>query len=206
MPILPDIDLASTAVVTIDMHRGHLDPDVATMPIPAERAAEVTERSANLLTAFRERGVPVIHVVTSYSDAAEIAANPWWASVAGTSATRANVLRHQLPDSPGLDIMPSLVDDRDTEIYSKKRYDCFYMTELELALRARGINTVVLFGINTNSCVLATAVAANVRDFQTVVASDGVDTMDRTHHDNALGIIAQAFGWVATGEEILAAL
>lgn len=206
MTTLPDLDVTRTAVVTIDMHRGHLDPRVATMPIPADRAAEVTERSARLLTSLRDRGVPVIHVVTSYSAVEEISANPWWAAVAGTSASRANVLRHQLPGSPGLEIMPSLVDEHDTAVYSKKRYDCFYMTELELALRSRGIETVILLGINTNSCVLATSIAADVRDFRVLVVSDGVDTMDRSLHEPALAMIAQAFGWVATGEEVIAAL
>ncbi|WOP19539.1 isochorismatase family cysteine hydrolase [Raineyella sp. LH-20] len=206
MSTLPAIDPARTAVVTIDMHRGHLDPAVATMPIPADRAAEVTEHSAAIIRELRDRGLPVIHVVTSYSAVEEISANPWWASVAGTGATRANVLRHQLPGSPGLQVMPSVLDESDVIIYGKKRYDCFYLTPLELALRSRGIETVILFGINTNSCVLATTIAANVRDFTVVVASDGVDTMDRRLHEPALAVIAQAFGWVATGAEIVAAL
>ena len=36
---MSDIPYGRTAVVTIDLHRGHLDPDVATMPLPAEVAA-----------------------------------------------------------------------------------------------------------------------------------------------------------------------
>ena len=206
MSNLPVIDAASTAVVTVDMHRGHLDPAVATMPIPAERADEIIANSAKVLNAFRDKGVPVLHVMASYTAVEEIAANPWWKAVAETGATRANVLKHQLPGSPGLEIMPDLLDERDVVIDSKKRYDCFYMTELELALRTRGIKTVIVMGINTNSCVLATTIAGNVRDFQMVVASDCVDTMDRSLHDTALSVMQKAFGWVATGEEIAAAI
>ena len=206
MSNLPVIDAASTAVVTVDMHRGHLDPAVATMPIPAERADEVIQKSAEVLNALRNQGVPVLHVMASYSAVEEIAANPWWKAVSETGATRANVLKHQLPGSPGLEIMPDLLDEKDVVIDSKKRYDCFYMTELELALRSRGIKTVIVMGINTNSCVLATTIAGNVRDFQMVVASDCVDTMDRTLHDSALSIMEKAFGWVATGSEIVAAI
>jgi nicotinamidase-related amidase len=49
--------------------------------------------------------------------------------------------------------------------------------------------------INTNSCVLATAIAANVRDYSVVVIEDCVDTMDtRDHHDAALLCLRTAFG------------
>lgn len=195
------------AVVTIDLHRGHLDPEVATMPLSAEVAQRVVNANVDLLNAAREHGVPVIHVVTGYHSVDEIASNPWWAAVADTDATRSNVLRHQLPGSPGLELMPQLLDSHhDIVVTNKKRYDCFHATELDLALKARGIDTVVLTGVNTNSCVLATAVAANVKDYFVVVVEDCVDTMDQALHDAALQLIRQAFGWVASGKEVVSAL
>lgn len=203
---LPDLRAGRTAVVTIDMHRGHLDPAVATMPLPAEAAARVTAANAVLVRAARERSVPVVHVVTGYHDVAEIAANPWWASVAGTDATRANVLHHQLPGSPGLQVMPELLEDSDVVVTGKKRYDCFASTDLDLVLRSRGVETLLLTGVNTNSCVLATTVAANTRDYAAVVVEDCVDTMDRSLHDAALAVIRQAFGWVASLDRTVAAL
>ena len=48
----------TTAVVTIDMHRGHLDPTVATMPLPAEAAARVTAANKVLIDGARRVGVP----------------------------------------------------------------------------------------------------------------------------------------------------
>ncbi|MGV9797833.1 cysteine hydrolase family protein [Mycobacterium sp. NPDC003449] len=203
---LPLLDPTATAVVTIDMHRGHLDPTVATMPLPAEAAARVTAANAHLIHGARSRGIPVVHVVTSYHDVAEIASNPWWRRVAGTDATRSNVLNHQLPGSPGLQVMPGLLDEADVVVYHKKRYDCFVATELDHVLRARQIESLLLTGVNTNSCVLATTVAANARDYAAVVVEDCVDTMDRSLHDPALALIRQAFGWTATADEILEAL
>ncbi len=204
---LPALDPARTAVVTIDLHRGHLDPQVATMPLPVEAARRVTARSGEVIAALRDKGIPILHVLTSYTDAAEIAANPWWAAVADTGASRANVLRHQLPGSPGLELMPEVYDaDRDVVIDGKRRYDSFWATGLELALRSRGIATVLVMGVNNNSCVLATTVAANARDFAPIVITDCVDTMDRSVHEAALAVIRQAFGWTASGDEILAVL
>ena len=195
------------AVVTIDLHRGHLDPDVATMPLPADAAARVTKANAEFLREARRHGVPVVHVVTSYRSAEEIASNPWWAAVADTDASRANVLRHQLPGSPGLELMPEVYDeDHDLVVTGKKRYDCFAATDLDHVLRSRSLDTLLLTGVNTNSCVLATTVAANTRDYAAVVVEDCVDTMDRQMHEAALAVIRQAFGWVASAHEVLEAL
>lgn len=203
---LPSLSPERTAVVTIDLHRGHLDPSVATMPLTADAAAAVVAANEKLLRTARDNGIPVVHVVTSYHAVEEIASNPWWASVAGSDASRGNVLRHQLPGSPGLEVMPSLRADDDILVTTKKRYDCFHATELDHVLRSRGIDTLLLTGVNTNSCVLATSIAANTRDYRAVVVSDCVDTMDRRHHDPALAIVAQAFGWVADTDEVAAAL
>jgi nicotinamidase-related amidase len=60
------LDPRKTAAVAIDMHRGHLDPPVATLPLPAEGCGPVIKRAAPLFEALRELTVPVIHVVTEY--------------------------------------------------------------------------------------------------------------------------------------------
>lgn len=195
------------AVVTIDLHRGHLDPQVATMPLPADVAARVTKANAEFLCEVRRRRLPVVHVVTGYRAVEEIASNPWWAAVAETGATRTNVLRHQLPGSPGLELMPEVLDaGHDLVVTGKKRYDCFTATDLDHVLRSRLIGTLLLTGVNTNSCVLATTIAANTRDYTPVVVRDCVGTMDPALHDAALRVISQAFGWVASAQEVLAAL
>lgn len=195
------------AAVTIDLHRGHLDPQVATMPLPADVAARVTKANAEFLREVRRRGLPVVHVVTGYRGVEEITSNPWWAAIADTGVSRANVLRHQLPGSPGLELMPEVYDAaHDLVVTGKKRYDCFLATDLDHVLRSRSIDTLLLTGVNTNSCVLATTIAASTRDYAPVVVRDCVDTMDPDLHEAALRVISQAFGWVATAEEVLAGL
>jgi hypothetical protein len=58
------IDPVRTAVVAIDMHRGHLDPAVATLPLAADRCDLVIVRAAQLFAALRARHMPIVHVVT----------------------------------------------------------------------------------------------------------------------------------------------
>lgn len=202
------VDVALAAVVAIDLHRGHLDPAVATMPAAPDVAARLVAANRRFLSAARAAGIPVIHCVTHYRDADEIALNPFWRTRAeDPHATRKNVLRHNLAGMAGLEIMPGLHEPGDSVVDTKKRYDCFTATDLDLRLRALGANLVLVTGINTNSCVLATACAANARDYAVVVIEDCVDTMDGpAHHDAALMLLRTAFAHVMTGEEALARL
>ena len=58
-----ELQPADTAVITIDMHRGHLDMEVATMPAKPEDAARVINNAKAALDHARRLKVPVIHVV-----------------------------------------------------------------------------------------------------------------------------------------------
>ena len=196
------------AVVTIDLHRGHLDPAVATMALPAEAAQRVVENNVRFLDGARAAGLPVIHVVTRYRSAAEATSNPFWASVAGTDASRGSVESHQIEPTVGTELMPGIFDpDHDVVVDTKKRYDCFLGTDLGFVLDVAGVDTLLLTGVNTNSCVLTTAIVASTRDFAAVVVSDCVDSMDGSDlHEAALLCVRRAFGWVLTGDEALAAV
>jgi nicotinamidase-related amidase len=203
------VDEMKAAVVAIDCHRGHLDPEVATMPAPPEVARRLIEANRRFLGQCRERGVPIVHLVTSYRDVAEIRANPFWRTRADDPhATRKNVERHNIEGSVGCEIIPSLFDAaNDRVVDTKKRYDCFVGTDLDFVLKSHGINTLLITGINTNSCVLATVAAANVRDYAPIVVEDCVDTIDGPElHDAALLCIRTALGWVMTSEHVVQSL
>jgi len=203
------LDPARTAVVAIDMHRGHLDPAVATLPLAADRCGPVIKRAAALFADVRARGVPVVHVVTEYRDAAEIAANPFWkAAHDDPTKARRGILRHNLAGSPGTEVIPELRDARDLVVRGKKRYSSFHGTDLEFVLRRRlAVDTLVLAGINTSSCVLNAGFDATNRDFRVVVAADAVDSMDgEDMHRFALRLMAATVGWPLATAEIVQAL
>lgn len=194
------------AVVTIDLHRGHLDPSVATLPLPAEAASELMARVLSILERAREMTVPIVHVTTLYEDRAEILANPYWRFQADRGGVRSRIADHQAPGSR-LDLMPGLVEPGDLVVDTKRRYDSFVASDLDFVLRSRGCDTLLLMGVNTNSCVLATAIAASVRDYAVYVIREGVDTMmGSEYHQSALRIIDGSFGWVTDADAILAAI
>lgn len=199
------VDSPKPAVIAIDLHRGHLDPEVATMPLAAERAAVVVEANRRFFDGCRAAGIPIVHLVTTYRDVEEIRSNPFWRTRADNpTASRKNVERHNIEGMPGCQIMPQLYKDGDWIVDTKKRYDCFVASDLDFMLRRHGINTLLITGVNTNSCVLATTVRANVMDYAAVCIEDCVDTMDGpAAHEAALTCIRAAFGWVMTGDEAL---
>jgi nicotinamidase-related amidase len=188
--------------LTIDIHRGHLDPDVATLPLPADRCGPYVERTAEILAGLREVGVPVIHVITYYRDRGEIVSNPYWELQAELpNSSRARIADHNLDGSPGLELMPGIEAPGDKIVSTKKRYDCLVGTDLEWMLRSSSYDSVLVFGVNTNSCVLATSIALSVRDWATFMVEDGIDSMmGPEYHDAAVKIFAGSFGWVLDGD------
>ena len=201
------VDKVKAAAIAIDLHRGHLDLSVATMPVRGEADAKrIIGANKRLFDWCRSVAVPVVHLVTSYRDAEEIRANPFWRTRAADAANpRKNALRHNIAGMPGCTVIPELYDaQRDWRVDTKKRYDCFVGTDLDFTLRAHGVNTLLVTGVNTNSCVLATVAAACSRDYAVIVVEDCVDTMDAPElHCAALLCIRTAFGFVLTSDAVM---
>lgn len=190
-------------IVTIDLHRGHLDPEVATLPLPREKAARVTVASVEALNTARSLGIPVVHVITTYRNAQESLSNPFWARVEkNPSNSRKNMGRHNIEGSPGTELMPGIYREGDLKVYGKKRYDSFLDTDLEFVLESLGAKTIGIMGVNTNSCVLTTTLSASTKDFDPIVIEECVDTLDDPkYHTYALELIKLAFGRVMRAGE-----
>ena len=190
--------IESPVLVSVDMHRGHLDPAVATLPLPAERSRTLVARSAPIFAALRAASIPVVQVVTTYRTPHESESNPFWGGK--RSATRARSHEHNLAGSPGTEIVPELYAPSDIVVSTKKRYSAYLHTDLEFVLRDLGAKTVLLAGVNTNSCILCTSFETVNRDFELIVLKDCVDSMDGEEaHRMALTLIetclGRAMGW-----------
>jgi nicotinamidase-related amidase len=206
---------AETAVITIDMHRGHLDMEVATMPAKPEDATRVVNNAKAVLEHARRLKVPVIHVVLVYRRipgmGSEGMTSPYWRAMHAaqtetdrlTPGRKSTVREHNIEGSPGTQIIPALYKDGDYVINNKKRLDCFHGTDLRSLLDILKVKNVVLMGINTNTCVLNTSFTAFNFDYRVVVLSDCVASMygDDLH---VLGLqnISRCLGWVITNDQL----
>ena len=192
-------------VVSVDMHRGHLDPAVATLPLPPERSRALIARAAPIFNSLRQAGVPVVQVVTTYRRPHESESNPFWGGK--RSAARARSHEHNLPGSPGTQVIPELYAPTDIVVATKKRYSAYLHTDLEFVLRDLGAKTVLLAVVNTNSCILCTSFETVNRDFELVVMKDCVDTMDgQEAHRMALVLIETCLGRAMDWNELREAL
>jgi len=205
---------SETAIVTIDMHRGHLDLDIATMPAKPDDARRVIARAREVLGFAREHGIPVIHVKLVFRPipnlGSEGLASPFWHALHDlteednrlTPGRKSTVAGHNIQGAPTTEIIPELLDKRDFVIDNKRRLDCFYGTDLNQLLQMLRTRTVCLMGINTNTCVLNTAFTAFNHDYRVVVLSDCVASMygDDLH---VLGLqnISRCLGWVLSNEQ-----
>jgi biuret amidohydrolase len=204
-----------TAVVTIDMHRGHLDMDVATMPAKPEDAKRVIANARQVLDFSRKIQIPVIHVILVYRKLKNVGSegmlNPFWKALHAaqtetdrlTPGRKSTVREHNIEGSPGTEIIPELYREGDYVIDNKKRLDCFYGTDLRQLLDYLGVKNLLLMGINTNTCVLNTSFTAFNFDYRVVVLSDCVASMygDDLH---VLGLqnVARCLGWVVTNQQL----
>ena len=205
------IDLKKTAIVTIDMHRGHLDPVEATLPVSMEESKRVCQNAHDLLTFARARGIPVIHVIASFREAEVDKINPRIAAaqvVLSRAAPKTEAQRRRVPhnikDSIQTELMPELGPERgDYIIDNKKTFSSFQGTDLEHLLRiVLRVDTVVLIGINTNTCVLCAAFESFNSGYKTVVISDCVASMyGQDLHLLGLENIGRCLGWVLTVNE-----
>ena len=210
-----EIDGRRTAIITVDCHRGHLDPEIATMPVVASQAASVVDAIAQLLQAGRAAGMPVIHVILQNRllahDTPESMSNPFWRALdearqSLTPVLPSTVRGHNIVGSAQTELMPQLGPEAgDLVINTKRRLSIFRETDLELLLRSLSVDTVILCGINTNTCVLCACFEAFNRDLRVIVLSDGVASMYGDDlHFFGLQNISRCLGWVLDLGELLA--
>ena len=109
--------------------------------------------------------------------------NPFWAAVEDVRASLtpdlpSTISGHNLAASPQTEVMPELAPGPgDVVITAKHRLSSFLDTDLDSWLRALGTETLLLIGINTNTCVQCAAFEAMNRDYAAVVVSDCVNSM-----------------------------
>ncbi len=200
------LDPEATAIVSIDMHRGHLDPS-PDCPCPAPRAREIVAPIDAFHDAARALGVPVIHVRTvlrqgGVDDVKGISA-AWRRTFPLYVGTIPNSDAHAIEGSKWTELVTRVAPD-DLMVDGKKRLSVFYPTDLDFLLRNLRRDIVVLNGGVTDCCVLNAAFDASNRNYRVIVLRDLVRGTDPALEEAALTMVSLHLGLVMDAADLLA--
>jgi len=200
------LDPAGTAVISIDMHRGHLD-DSPDCPCPAPRARDVVAPIDAFHDQVRALGGRIVHVksVLRPGGADDLAGIPaaWRRTFPLHVGPIPNAHAHALEGSPWTEWV-TRVEPGDLRVENKRRLSAFYPTDLDFLLRNQRITTVVLNGGFTDCCVLNTAFDANNHNYRVIVLRDLVRGTDPHLESAALAMVSLHLGLVMDAADLLA--
>jgi len=185
-----ELDARKTALVVIDLQNGIAQGERA--PHSPE---EVVKNAAQMAEAFAEKGAFIVFVRVSYLDGKDMF-HP---------QTDLPAFSLNLPE--GWDrIVPELEKVKPAYTVTKRHWGAFYGTDLDLQLRRRGIDTIVLCGISTAIGVDTTAREAFQLGYQQVFAEDAMTAVKAEEHEYVCQTIFPHIGRIRTSAEVCRSL
>jgi nicotinamidase-related amidase len=183
---------ARTALVVIDLQRG-----IVGAPTAPHLAGDVVAHAAAVAAALRAAGGTVVLVHVTPSSDGRDALHPQTDTPAWQPAPR---------PSDWAEIVPELGPEPGDLIITKRQWGAFYGTELDLQLRRRGIDTILLAGISTNVGVESTARDAYERGYEQVFVEDAMAARSPDEHAHTIRTIFPRIGRVRSTADVLAAI
>lgn len=184
------IERTKTALIVIDLQKG-----IVSMPSRPYSVQEVVANAAKLVRAFREKGMPVFLVHVDMTKETML------------SVISDQTVQRQMPAPPDwAEFVPEMRPMPLDIVITKRQWGAFYGTELDLQLRRRRIETIVLSGISTDFGVESTARFAYEYGYQQIFAEDAMSSRSDEQHNAAVNFIFKRIGRVRKTEEILKAI
>ncbi|WP_433894604.1 cysteine hydrolase family protein [Streptomyces sp. CA-111067] len=184
--------MGGSALLVMDVQRDVVD-------IVGDRSGYL-QRLRGAIDGARAAGIPVIYVVMRLT-----AGDP---PVSARSKVGTNVVQAGLftEGAPGTEIHPEIAPEPGEVVVVKRRASAFSGSDLDLVLRARDIDRVVLAGIATSAVVLSTACRAIDMDLGLTVLVDGCLDTDAELHRVITENLFPLWGNALTIDEWLASI
>ncbi|WP_437682311.1 cysteine hydrolase family protein [Sorangium sp. So ce131] len=180
---LQKINPTNTALLVIDAQHDFIDEGA---PCEARRAREAVPVIGSLVRWARRHGLPIVfsqemHRADRSDFGIELEFEP----------------QHCVEGTRGAEMVEGLEIARDDHrIFTKRRYDCFMGTDLDLLLRCRRVENLVCCGVCTNICVISTVCTARNLDYRVLLPTDAVAGSSVELHDAAILCMSDVFAYV----------
>ena len=179
-----------TALVVIDLQNG-----IVNTPRTPYSGTQVVQRARKLVDAFSEKGSFVVLVRVSSLDGKHML-NP---------LEDAKLKERRLPE--GWDcLVPELAEVKNTYMITKRQWGAFYGTDLDLQLRRRGIDTIVLCGISSGIGVDTTAREAYQQGYKQIFVEDAMTANTDEEHNYVCNYIFPKIGSLCSSDEVIKSL
>jgi nicotinamidase-related amidase len=185
---MPSFDPRKTALVLIDLQKG-----IVGRPLLPHSGDAVVAAGQALAARFRAAGAAVVLV------------NVAWSADGGDMPPQDVDERMALPPG-GLpaewsELVPGLVQPGDI-LVTKRQWGAFHGTDLDLQLRRRGIDTIVLAGVATNFGVESTARFAWELGYRLAIVEDASSSSTAELHEFAIRRVLPRIAHVVAARDV----
>jgi len=200
MPEIPPLDPARSALILVDMQNDFCHPD----GFYGRQGRDVSALSAaiapcrNLLARARAEGVAVVFT-RLVEDPGK---GPMEARHALMPRRWVTEGRRLVPGTWGAEVVEELAPRPGEIVIDKPGYSAFAQTGLEPLLRARGIRTLLIAGVVSYACVLATAFSAFDSDFDVILVQDAAGSWNPRLGEDTGAIVDLLLGHAIAAEDL----
>lgn len=202
---LNDIEVKKTAVLFFDILNGYYH---AADAAGKARMKPMVDNAVRIRKAAREAGLPLFFAKGNHRADNETSAliltdtnnslTPWPNGIVTKPKMQA------IAGDWGSEVVPELEARPDDYIILKYRWSAFYQTYFDLALRSRGIDTLIISGGSTDVGVASTVFSGRDMDYNMILVSDACATShDQKVHDMLMELIFPRMSRVRTTDHVL---
>ena len=163
----------TTAIIVVDMLKDNVNTDSHfSMGEPARNLIPPIQR---LLATARENGYPVIFANDSFLPD-------------DFFFREGRHKPHSIMGTEGAEVIAEFGPEDSDIILPKRRFSAFFGTNLEVTLKEKGIDTIVVTGISTPVCVLLTVLDGIAHDFRVILLEDCCASVRQADQEAILGV------------------
>jgi ureidoacrylate peracid hydrolase len=189
------LDLGKSALIVVDMQNDfcHKEGGGSLNGGDVTRHYEIVPNIQLVIDAMHAAARPVIFIKTTHDETTN--------SAVWTARRRARKHEICVTGTWGAEYFGVAPVDGDVEVI-KHRYSAFIGTDLDLKLRAMGIEALLFTGVSTNVCVESTMRDGYMLDYYSLLITDGCAAGTAEAHEGTLKNMGRSFGWLTDSVEV----